>query len=82
MTYPTNAPLTAIVPLGKPIDINEKAAQFAAQHGSFALYFNTTGNPFNPDYRPWTLELDGDRGNYGGLTASDAIDAASSDVTV
>lgn len=81
MTYQTSAPLAAIVPVGTPLTIDEKAAQFAARYGTFALCFSATGNPASPDYRPWTLELDNDRGAWGGLTAEEAIDFARSELS-
>jgi hypothetical protein len=68
------------VPPEVPLGIDETAARFAARHGSFALHFDATGNPASPDYRPWTLELDGDRGAWGGFTAEEALDFAGSEL--
>lgn len=80
MTYPTGAPLAAIVPSEVPLGIDEKAPRFAARHGSFALCFDATMNPASPDYAPWTLELDGGRGAWGGLSAEEALDFAASEL--
>lgn len=77
MTYPTGAPLAAIVLPEVPLGIDETAAWFAARHGSFALHFDATGNPASPDYRPWTLELEDGRA-WGGFSAEEALDSARS----
>jgi hypothetical protein len=57
--------------------LDDQAAAFARQHGSFSLHFDATRNPASPDYRPWTVILDGreDEG-WGALTAGEAIDFA------
>lgn len=67
-------------PVPPPPGIDEKAARLAAGHGSFALCFDAAMNPASPDYRPWTLELDGGRGAWGGFTAEEALDFAGAEL--
>jgi hypothetical protein len=61
--------------------IDDKAGAFAEAHGSFCLHFDASQNPSSPDWRPWTLVLDGgeDRA-WGGLTALEALDFAAAEL--
>lgn len=56
--------------------IDDKAAGFAARHGSFSLHFDAARNYARPDDAPWSLELHGRETEWGGFTADEAIDFA------
>lgn len=61
--------------------LDDQAAAFAARHGSFSLHFDATANPASPDFRPWTVALDGrEDDGWGGLTAGEAIAFAASEL--
>jgi hypothetical protein len=68
-----------LLPPAKSLD--DKAAALAAKNGSFSLHFDATQNPASPDYRPWTVILDGseDQG-WGGFTADEAIAFAAAEL--
>jgi hypothetical protein len=68
------------------LSVDEKAAAFAAEHGSFSLLFDSGQGYIRPDDAPWTLELDppviradGCTG-WMGFTAGEALDFAASDL--
>lgn len=81
MTYPASAPLASIVPCDPASALDAKAAVFAKRHGSSALCFDASQNDASPDYRPWTLVLDGGEcRSRGGFAATDAIEFASAEL--
>ena len=60
-----------------PRDLDNAAAAFAEEHGSFSLHFDASQNYVRPDDCPWALILDGDEGSgWGGFTAAEALEFA------
>jgi hypothetical protein len=60
--------------------LDDKAAAFAKEHGSFSLHFDAGQNYVRPDDCPWALLLDGRETGWGGFMAEEALDFAAAEL--